>query len=210
MFKVLGKIPSCHFHVAVSGGSDSMVLVDYLRRWPKNKFDILHFNHGTKYCDEAESFVKDFCNKHDIECHVSRLTGTKNKGQSQEDFWRIGRYEFLQKFKDEPILMAHHLNDCIETWVMTSMKGNPKLIPYHNKQYNIYRPFLCVPKSEINDWIKRHDISYVVDGSNYDTKLNRNYVRHVMMEHIYHINPGIEKSISNLIKKDFNARLAQW
>jgi len=199
MLKILGKIPSCHFHIACSGGPDSMTLVDYIRHWPKNSFDILHFNHGTKYCDEAESFVKEYCEKKNIKCYVGYINGKKPKNQSTEEFWRIQRYNFLSMFSSEPILMAHHLNDVIETWVMTSMCGNPKLIPYNNKRYNIFRPFLCVPKSQIEDWIVRHNLSYVTDGSNFDLKIKRNYVRHKIMEHIYHINPGIEKTIKKLV-----------
>ena len=201
--KILGKIPKTHFHVACSGGSDSMILVDFLRQYPKNQFDILHFDHGTKYCTEAVDFIKDFCSKNGITLHLGKISGTRKPDESQEEFWRNERYAFLKKFSDEPILMAHHLKDCIETYVMTSMIGNPRLIPYRNEKYNIIRPFLLVSKEEIEDWAKRHDVKYVIDGSNFDTDITRNYVRHEILKHVYHISPGIETIIKKKILAEF-------
>lgn len=203
MLKILGKIPTSHFHVACSGGTDSMVLVDFLRRYPKNKFDIIHFNHHTECCNEAEEFVKKFCADNNIELHLGKISRDRKKNESQEEYWRNCRYDFFKKFSDEPILVSHHLNDCIETWVMSSLHGNPQLIPYRNEKYNIIRPFLAVPKSEINDWIKRHNVKHVYDQSNSDTTLKRNFVRHKMMKDILTINPGIETTIKKKIIKAF-------
>ena len=204
MFKILGRIPSSHFYIACSGGSDSMIFVDFLRKYPKNKFSILHFNHGTQYCDEAESFVREYCQNNNIELFVGKIKDGKQKNESPEEYWRRCRYDWLKKFSRDPIIMCHHLNDCIETWVMTCLSGKPRLIPYYNSEYNIIRPFLCVPKKKIKEWKHRHNVDHVVDGSNYDVRIPRNYVRHRMMEHIYKINPGIEKTLVKLIVEQFN------
>lgn len=203
MFSILGKIPRGHFHVACSGGSDSMVMVDFLRKYPKNNFDIIHFNHGTDCCDEAEEFVRGFCAENGIELHVGRISKERRTNESREEYWRRCRYDFFSKFSNEPILLSHHLNDCIETWVMTSLRGNPLLIPYSNPKYNIIRPFLTVPKSEIAKWAKNHDVKYVIDRSNFDTTINRNYVRLSMMKSIYTLNPGIEKTIRRKVVEEF-------
>lgn len=204
MLKILGRIPCNHFYVACSGGSDSMVLVDFLRRYSKNKFDILHFNHKTEYCDEAEEFVREFCDKNKITCHVGTISRPRAKDESQEEYWRKERYKFFSKYSHEEILMSHHLKDCIETWVMTSLCGNPQLIPYRNEKYNIIRPLLTASKDDINEWIERNNIKYVYDKSNSDTSIKRNYVRHEMWEHILKVNPGIEKTIRRKIMEEFN------
>lgn len=203
MLNFIGKIPRQHFYVACSGGSDSMVLVDFLKKYPKNHFDILHFNHGTEYCQEAEDFIIDYCKQNNIELHLGKINRERNKEESQEEYWRNCRYEFLSKFSDEPILMAHHLKDCIETWVMTSLNGNPQLIPYYNPKYNIFRPMLLVSKDEIEDWIKRHNVKYIFDKSNLDVSLKRNYVRNIMMKDIYHISPGIETILKKKILRQY-------
>lgn len=203
MLNFIGKIPRQHFYVACSGGSDSMVLVDFLKKYPKNHFDILHFNHGTEYCQEAEDFIIDYCKQNNIELHLGKINRERNKEESQEEYWRNCRYEFLSKFSNEPILMAHHLKDCIETWVMTSLNGNPQLIPYYNPKYNIFRPMLLVSKDEIEDWIKRHNVKYIFDKSNLDVSLKRNYVRNIMMKDIYHISPGIETILKKKILRQY-------
>lgn len=201
--KILGSIPKTHFHVACSGGSDSMILVDFLRKYPKNKFDLLYFNHGTECCDEAEAFIRKFSEETDIELHVGKISRERNPSESNEEYWRNERYAFLKKFSDEPILMAHHLNDVIETWIMTSMTGDPKIIPYHNPKYNIFRPLLCVPKSEIEAWTERHQVAHVYDRSNSDITIKRNYIRHKMVSDVYRISPGIEKIMIKKIMKNF-------
>lgn len=181
-----------------------MVLVDFLMKYPKNKFDILYFDHGTECCQEAKDFIVDFCDKNGIDLTVGKITRSRFPGESQEEYWRKERYAFLAKYSSEPILMAHHLNDVIETWTMSCMNGNPQLIPYHNAKYNIFRPFLCVSKHELAEWSTRHDVKCVFDRSNNDTSLKRNYVRHNMIDDIYHISPGIEKIMAKKIMKSFN------
>lgn len=207
--KILGHIPKIHFHVACSAGSDSMVLVDFLRKYPKNDFDLLYFNHGTESCQEAESFLKEFSTETGIKLHIGMISRIRSTEESQEEYWRKERYNFLSKFSSEPILMAHHLNDVIETWTMTSLHGNPKLIPYFNHRYNVYRPMLCVSKSEIRDWAKRHNVKFVLDKSNYDISIRRNYVRHEMMDSIYRISPGIEKILSKKIEAAYTAEFSE-
>lgn len=203
MIDILGRIPKYEFYVACSGGTDSMVLVDFLMKNPKNRFELLHFNHGTEHCDEAEKFVVEFAKKNRLVVHVGRINRERGKGESQEEYWRNCRYAFLSRFSSKPILMAHHLNDVIETWIMSSMRGKPMVIPYHNPKYNIYRPFLIVPKSKIEEWTKFHNVKSVYDGSNSDTALMRNYIRHNMVNHAYHINPGIEKTLTKIVKDEF-------
>lgn len=180
-----------------------MAMMSFLMKYPRNKFDVLHFDHGTPYCKEAREFIIDFCDRHGIECHVGHITRPRAKDESQEEYWRNQRYAFFSKYTDEKIVMTHHLTDCIETWVMTSLHGNPQVIPYYNPKFNIIRPLLLNPKSAINDWLEHNKVEYVYDKSNSDTTINRNYVRHVMMEHIYRINPGIDKTIKKIVMKNF-------
>lgn len=203
MFEILGKIPKSKFRVACSGGSDSMVFVDFLRRFPKNDFELLHFNHGTEWCNEAEHFVRGYCEKTGLILHVGRISEALPRGKSAEAFWREQRYAFFKEFSDTPIITCHHLNDEIETWFMTCAVGNPSLIPYRNAEYSIIRPFLMVPKSEISAWAARHSINWVNDGSNSDVSKRRNLVRLEMMDKIYRLNPGIERTVAGMVRAKY-------
>ena len=77
------------------------------------------------------------------------------------------------------------------------MHGTPKVIPEVRK--NVHRPFLLNPKREFVDWCQRKGLAWREDPSNQNTDYMRNYIRQNVVEHAYHINPGIEKVIKKLI-----------
>lgn len=198
MIKLSCKIP-LKVSVAVSGGQDSMACLDFLRQGKRN-LTVLHFNHATSHAGDAESCVRNYCEKWSIPILVGRLEGSPNKNQSMEDFWRKQRYEWFETVtnSEDKIITCHHLNDAIEWWVMTSLRGNPKLIPVQRD--NFIRPFLLTPKEVLASWAERKGVTWVEDPSNGDVDYDRNYIRHTMMPHILRINPGIQKTLIKLIE----------
>jgi len=195
---ILGNIPKEPFYIACSGGVDSMFMLDFLSRYPQNHFELLFFNHGTSDCHNAEAFLRRFCANKNFILHVGNANRVKDKKESQEEYWRCIRYDFLNRYIDRPILMAHNLDDAVESWVMSSIKGgNPILLPY--RRNNIIRPFLTVSKKEIMSWALRSHLEWSQDQSNEDTVHLRNYIRHVAMPMILHMNPGIHSMIRRKI-----------
>lgn len=197
MLQILGKIPREPFAVACSGGVDSMVLVDFIRKFPKYEFKLLYFNHGTRHGQEAQEFLENFALKTGISIEIGKISAKLTKKGSLEDFWRRERYEFLDQF-NLPIATAHNLNDCVETWVFSSLRGLPKIIPYRRNQ--VFRPFLMVSKSEINEWASNNNVEYVQDPSNDSTEYTRNLIRHELMPHALKVNPGIESMLRKMIR----------
>jgi tRNA(Ile)-lysidine synthase TilS/MesJ len=120
MIKLLGKLPR-KITVACSGGVDSMVALDFLRR--NHTVEVLHFNHGTAHGEQAEEFVLRYCRKNSIPFLVDRVRSTIPPGRSREDWWRNQRYEFFDKYTDRPVVTCHHLDDCVETWIFSSLNG---------------------------------------------------------------------------------------
>lgn len=175
-----------------------MVVVDFLLRFPKNQFMLLHFNHGTEHGKDAEEFVRKFADEKKLELRVGQTTRPKKPEESQEQYWRHQRYEFFDQF-EMPIITAHHLNDCVETWLFTSMRGLPRLIPHIRGNY--VRPFLAVPKKKINEWQKRNDVQFVQDPSNMENEHARNIIRNELMPIALKVNPGLEKTIKNKLLK---------
>jgi tRNA(Ile)-lysidine synthetase-like protein len=192
MLHILGKIPKEPFVVACSGGVDSMVLVDFLLRFPKNRFKLAYFNHGTSHGKDAEDFLKDFSTKKKIELVIGNISREKLKKESMEEYWRNERYSFLDSLK-LPVATAQHLNDCVETWIFSSLRGFSKLIPYQRNL--VFRPLLATSKSSIIEWSKRNEVIYVDDPSNESSKYSRNFIRNEMMEMVLKINPGIDTMI---------------
>ena len=192
MLHLLGKLPH-RVTVACSGGIDSMVLVHFLLKGRK-KVSLAFFNHDTKHSKDAEQFVKRFAGQNRLNLTVGRVKNNRKKGQSMEEFWRDERYAFLESLGAPVILTAHHLDDVVETWIMSSMHGNPKIIP-HSRNEKVYRPLLPTTREQIEQYAKHHQVEYIDDPSNQSSKYIRNLVRNEMMDLILRVNPGIRKTI---------------
>jgi tRNA(Ile)-lysidine synthase len=206
MINLLGRLPIENFYVAVSGGMDSMTLMHFLLKG-KRKFTALYFDHGTDHGREARDFVREETARLGVCLEEGRIDfHCVDYSKSREENWRVQRYGFLSKYSDKGvILMAHHLNDAVETYVMSSMKGRPALIPYRNEKYNVIRPFLCTPRAKIEEWAKNNGVKWIEDPSNQDIRYDRNYVRLRMMPMVYHLSPGI----MTIVKKKICDRFAE-
>ena len=204
MIQLLGKVPN-NINVAVSGGPDSMAALDFLNNG-KRSITVLYFNHCTDHGYEAKQFIRRYCMQRGIGMLDDRLRGKKPDDMSLEEFWRTERYKYFKRHSSRPIVTAHHLNDVVEWWLMSSMHGESKIIPYENDEYNVIRPFLLTPKSELVDWCERKKVPYLTDPSNESRDHMRNVVRHDIMPHALRVNPGVEKVMKKKVQEVFDMR----
>ena len=194
MIKVSCPIPA-KVAIAVSGGVDSMAILDFVRR--AHDVLVLHYNHGTPYAPDAEALVREYCDKHKLELIVGRCEEEMPAGVSHEAWWREKRYKFFAESTNMKIITAHHLDDVVENWIFTSLNGHGMLIPTERDNY--IRPFLTTEKRDLLLWCIRKEVPVAGDPSNSNTKYRRNYIRHVMMPHVTHVNPGIHKTIKKKV-----------
>ena len=145
MIRIIGKIPS-NVVVACSAGIDSMAVVHFLLQG-RRKVKLAYFNHDTSHSKQAQDFVENYANNNKLDLFLGRVKGTKGK-RSMEEFWRDERYSFFNRINTNFLITCHHLDDAVETWIMSSMHGSCKLIPYQRGE-NIYRPFLMTSKKVI-------------------------------------------------------------
>ena len=180
MLKLLFPLPK-DIVVALSGGVDSVAITDFLSQ--KHNVTCAFFHHGTENSERALEFVAHFCTERNLPLMVGMIKNKKPKKLSMEEHWRNERYEFLDSIGDTLglIVTGHHLDDCVETYVWSSLHGQPKVIPI--KRHTVVRPFLTTPKSEFVNWCERKSIDWCHDNSNDDTKYMRNYVRTHLMPH---------------------------
>lgn len=197
MIKLLGKIPRTLLTIAVSGGPDSMAALDFLRR--NNEVQAVFVDHGTEASSLGKKVCIDYCHEKDILLHIKRIDRQRDKTKSKEEFWRHERYKFFSEF--DRIVTAHHLNDCIETWIFTSLHGKPQLIPYERD--NIIRPFLLNPKKELVDWCLKKGVNFIHDASNDDDAYMRNHIRRNILPLCLKVNPGLNKTMIKKIKGEF-------
>ena len=169
-----------------------MAALDFLRR--SHDVLVLHYNHGTNHGQKAQELVRDYCLEHGIEFTCETNSDVCPKGESLENFWRIKRYNFFEKRRQErSVITCHHLDDVIETWIFTALNGTPYLIPGSRDFY--IRPFLMTKSKTLKDWCHRKDVPYVNDPSNLNTRFMRNYIRHELVSKAMVVNPGLHKTI---------------
>lgn len=194
MIKVLGDIPKGEFGLACSGGVDSMAILDFLVKGRYNPY-VIYFNHNTEHGDEAEKFITDYCNQMGLKLSVGR-TDLKPKS-NKEKIWSDLRYDFFSKF-DFPIMTCHHLDDVVETYIFTMLRGFQSVIPY--SKGNIIRPFLLNEKSEFENWCKRKNVPFIQDQSNFSVDYSRNRIRHNIVPEALKVNPGLKTVVKKMIK----------
>jgi tRNA(Ile)-lysidine synthase len=196
MIRLACKIPS-KVVLACSGGRDSMSALEFLIRG-RREVTVAHFNHGTTHGEKAHKFLKNFCLESGLDFIAEVNSEECPKGMSKELFWREKRYDFFQKFS-LPIVMAHHLDDAVEWWIFSSLRGNPNLIPVTRADPGILRPFLFSTKSDIHRILKEYP--HIEDPSNLDLSFARNFIRHELGPMCLNLNPGLKKTVRNLYEK---------
>ena len=191
MIRIIGKIPN-NVTVACSGGIDSIAFVHFLLQG-KRKVNLAYFNHDTQHSHKAQEFVEKYAQDNKLNLFIGRVQGMKGK-RSLEEFWRDERYDFLQRVGGDYTITCHHLDDCVETWLMSSFHGQSKLIPFQ-RNHNIFRPFLMTSKKVIKEYAERKNIEWIEDPTNQKTNFMRNHVRHNVIPQVLVVNPGIRNTI---------------
>ena len=177
-----------------------MAVADFISR--NRTIECAFFHHGTEVSKQAARFVRLYCAKRGWTLYIQPITKDKPTDLSTEEHWRNERYKFLDSF-NRPVITAHHLDDCVETYLWSSMHGTAKLIPYDRN--NIIRPFLTTTKQELVRWAEQHNVPWQEDVSNVDTKYMRNYIRKEIMPRALVVNPGLKK----VILKKLNTKLKE-
>lgn len=186
-----------------------MAVVDFLSS--NHNITLLFFDHGTETSTDAKEFLSGFVEERNslfktkpnattMKLVIGNIQREKYKSESQEEYWRNQRYEFFHSFKDKKIITCHHLDDCVETWIWSSMHGEGKIIPYSNQ--NVIRPFRLTRKIEFVNWCRRKNVPWIEDESNNDVKYMRNFIRHDMMSKVLVVNPGIHRVVGRKVEQD--------
>lgn len=201
---------NCHLLLAVSGGVDSVVLVDLVAK-AGFEFSIAHCNFQLRGSDSErdELFVSTLQNATEI---FSKKFDTARFAQEQkmaiQEAARKLRYEWFEGLMDhyrsnytKQILLvtAHHADDNIETVLMnyfrgTGISGMRGILPFQ-KDRSIIRPLLAFRKSELIDHAKNEGLEFVEDVSNSSDKYTRNFFRNQLIPQIQNIFPAVEENI---------------
>jgi len=197
--------PSSTVVVGVSGGMDSMALLDILTLLDYRCIAAhCNFHLRGEESDRDAEFVKNWCKNVDIEftsVDFDTLAYARDKKISIEMAARELRYQWFelvrQKFEAEAIAVAHHRDDDIETVLLNLLRGTgiKGLTGISPKKGNIVRPLLCVSRNEIEQYLNERNIPFVTDSTNYDDTITRNYLRLNVIPMLEKLNPSAKNAI---------------
>ena len=186
---------------AVSGGPDSMVLLDLLVKQSNNiKIICAHVNHNLRIeSNQEEKDVENYCKKNNIVFEYMKINNYNNTNFHSDA--RNIRYKFfedlLKKYDSKYLLTAHHGDDLIETVLMRLTRGS-SLKGYSGfqektliKDYYILRPLIYYTKQNILDYAKQNNLLYALDKSNEKDVYTRNRYRKYIL-------PNLKKEDANV------------
>lgn len=218
--------PTDRILLAVSGGLDSMVMLNLFKR--------SHYTIGVAHCnfqlrgseaEEDERFVADACTAAAVPFFVKKFNtrdyATANKLSIQAAAREL-RYAWFQELMSEErftfLATAHHVNDSLETvllkWIHGSSLESFAGIPVRNKK--VIRPMLFATRTQLADFASEKGIMWRNDSSNDSDDYQRNFIRHQVVPRLKEINPALESTFLHGLKKitgelEFlRTQLEQW
>ncbi|MEO7217192.1 MAG: tRNA lysidine(34) synthetase TilS [Gemmatimonadaceae bacterium] len=189
--------------LAVSGGMDSMVLLDAgAKTLDHAGLTVATFDHGTGPAARKASRVVA---RHALDLGVGCVTGTAPKTGRSEAEWRAARWEFLDDVAarlDATVVTAHTLNDQVETVMIRALRGaGPRGLAGLYAESPIARPLLETTRAEIATYVAGNGLPYVTDPSNSDRRHLRNRVRLDLLPALERAAPGFAGSLLEISEK---------
>lgn len=163
--------------VAVSGGVDSVALLDMMVKSSKRPVVVAHFDHGIRADSSKDAdLVQGLATLYGVPFESRREELGPGAGEALA---RERRYTFLREVAqkhDAQIVTAHHADDVIETIAInlhrgTGWRGLAVL------DSDILRPLLSVSKDDLRAYAKKHHLPWREDTTNTDLAYLRNRIR---------------------------------
>jgi len=180
----LESVPPGKYVVAVSGGVDSMVLLDVLARQPGLSLVVAHFDHGIRP-DSAKDqrLVAQAAQRYALPYIYEE--GYLGPGASEAQA-RKARYDFLERAREQhdaqAIITAHHQDDLIETMLINLIRGtNRKGLSSLRSHGKLLRPLLKTGKGEVLHYAREHHIHWHEDSTNATDAYLRNRLRQTVL-----------------------------
>ncbi|RII27380.1 MAG: tRNA lysidine(34) synthetase TilS [Geobacter sp.] len=197
--------------VAVSGGADSVALLDLLANLPEFGLSLVvaHLNHllrGSE-SDGDEAFVVRLAGVYGLPMETRRVDVrelARRQRLSLEEAGRVARYAFFDEVAASHgahcVALAHHADDQAETVLLRLLRGAAgsglsAMLP-RSADGRYVRPFLRVTRREIEEYLAARKLSFRTDSSNIDTGFLRNRVRHELLPLLAGYNANIASRLA--------------
>ena len=199
--------------VAVSGGVDSVILLDLLageRGHLALTLAVAHYNHQLRGAesDDDETFVMERARAYGVECYVERADTAEVARLSRrgvQETARTLRYDFFAKLLlssgFDRIATAHNADDNAETVLLNLFRGAGVQglagIPAVRSDRNIVRPLLFAERKDIAAFAQEAGLPFREDSSNDTDHYTRNFIRHRVLPLVQEqVNPTIVQTLN--------------
>lgn len=202
--------PNDHILIAVSGGRDSVALLDLMCRHftiELSRLGVIYIDHNwepERHKKEA-AFVSDLCSQYSVKYHFAKIENHSQKPSqsiSIESQAREQRYRLFDKVitegKYQLCATGHTFDDQAETILMRLLRGSGLWglsgIPAKRGRY--IRPLLAIHSDEITSYLTDRNIKWLEDPTNRDRKYLRTRLRDDLIPQLEHdFNPEIKKAV---------------
>jgi len=214
---VAGSAATGPLLIAFSGGRDSTALLDAACRLRSSRvagfaeLAAVHVHHGLlAEADDWQQACERTCARLDVPLQVVRVR-VEARGGGIEEAAREARYGALAEAAADcaaaAVLTAHHLDDRIETFLMQWMRGAgiEGLTGFVAARgfaggAALLRPWLAVPRADIEQYVARRDLAYVDDPSNSEPRLLRGALRARVVPALRAVRPGFQRGAARSIE----------
>ncbi len=198
--------PAPRVTVGLSGGRDSMVLLDALARiapGQRIRLSALHVHHGlSPHAGAWAAFCAAECARRAVPLTVERVDVRRDPGASGEASARAARYAAFAGADTDVIALAHHADDQAETLLLQMLRGAGPAglgaMPVLRRGPvgpAILRPLLALPRAAIEAYAAAGGIDWIDDESNADTRIRRNYLRREIGPRLAYAFPGFPATL---------------
>lgn len=214
----LEKIPNGTYVIAVSGGVDSVVMLDVLTsRYPDYGWIVAHVDHGMRADSAADArFVAGLAARYGLKFEQQTLSLGSKAGETEA---RKKRYEFLRivakNNQAKNIITAHHADDVVETVALNVLRGTGwRGVCSLRSSGDILRPMLGIYKKDILNYAQSKKLEWCEDFSNLDRRYLRNRIRHEIIPRAVSIDSAFKTKIYRLrqkqcaLREEFEAEIA--
>jgi tRNA(Ile)-lysidine synthase len=193
-----------HYLLAISGGVDSMVLLELFRQ-TSTRFQVAHCNFQLRGedSDGDEELVRNYCGKYTIPFHTLRFdveAYRKTGNYSLEMACRNLRYQWFEEIQIQNhldfLVTAHHLDDNIETFLINLSRGTglKGLVGMRIDNGKIIRPLLKFTKVDLIDYAEMNDLDWREDYTNASDDFTRNKIRHHITPVLKELHPKFDQN----------------
>lgn len=186
------EYPATTIWVAYSGGLDSHVLLDLMKKinLKTKHFSLkaLHINHGlNKKANDWSQHCEEVAARLEIPIQIVKVNAAResHSKESPEEAARRARWQAFQSVikQNEYLLLAHHALDQAETILLRLFRGTGPLglsgMPEKGRvgQGEFLRPLLSINKEDLECYAKEFNLNYIEDDSNSELRFDRNFLR---------------------------------